>query len=54
MKIIIFVAAIISFTNAGLPDTYPEDDFEEFYTEPLSKIRYPDNAKSSPMQFDMK
>ena len=37
-------SAIFSLVNAGLSGTYPEGDFEEFYTQPLSTTRYPNNT----------
>jgi hypothetical protein len=51
-KTIIAAAAIFSLAKAGLVDTYAEKDFEEFYTTPLSNVRYPNNTKSYAMQFD--
>ena len=48
----IVVAAIFSLTKAGLSDTYAEKDFEEFYVQPLSNVRYPNNTMSYPVQFD--
>lgn len=48
----IIAAAIFSLAKAGLADTYAEKDFEEFYTTPLSKERYPNNTMSYAMQFD--
>ena len=48
----IFIAAIFSLTKAGLSDTYAEKDFEEWYTTPLSNVRYPNNTLSYPVQFD--
>ena len=51
-KTIIAAAVIFSLAKAALYDTYAEKDFEEFYSTPLSNVRYPNNTKSYAMQFD--
>lgn len=49
---VVTLASVLEIANAGLSDTWKETDFEEFYTEPLSTKRYPNNTFGYSMQFD--